>query len=533
MTQTAAVHGLGGIGKSVLAREFGWRHQGDYAGVWWLDAGSTSLTWDRADITFDTTRVTVDATHIDSVEQGLVELGATFIRGLNEVDDRAAAARQTLDLLAHGGFDKPWLLILDNVDDPALLRRLAPLGNCHVRLTTRLSSWSGTVATIPLGVWPLDQAVEYLVNESGRADLAGESAEEIAEAVDCLPLALSHAAALLRARPNITASSYLETLTRRMREAPADATYRQAVFATFEAALEEADRQAEGARAIMALIALLAPGEVPEELLRQDAACCPLSFQAVLSKEGGLDDALGALAHLSLIDFKAATRTFSAHRMVLAAAADGLGEDRSGWIASAFRAVYTAFPEPSHDSWRASERLIAHVSAVLTHGPNETREAAWLLSAAGSYLQERVALKDALQSFKASLAIAERLAAADPDNAGWQRGLSVSHNKIGDVQSAQGNLKDALESFKASLAIRERLAAADPGNAGWQRDLAVSHGRVALVQSQIGDTGEALEGLRQGRAIVANLRDRAPELAVLSSDLAWFDSRIAELGIEG
>ena len=53
-------------------------------------------------------------------------------------------------------------------------------------------------------------------------------------------------------------------------------------------------------------------------------------------------------------------------------------------------------------------------------------------------------------------------------NAGWQRDLSVSHNKIGDVQQAQGDLAAALASYQASLAIAERLAKADPGNAGWQ-----------------------------------------------------------------
>ena len=68
---------------------------------------------------------------------------------------------------------------------------------------------------------------------------------------------------------------------------------------------------------------------------------------------------------------------------------------------------------------------------------------------------------------KLTLAIAERLAKADPGNAGWQRDLSVSHERIGEVQQAQGDLAAALTSYQASLAIAERLAKADPGNAGW------------------------------------------------------------------
>ena len=61
-----------------------------------------------------------------------------------------------------------------------------------------------------------------------------------------------------------------------------------------------------------------------------------------------------------------------------------------------------------------------------------------------------VTLSAALTSYQASLAIRERLAQADPGNAGWQRDLSVSHDKIGDVQQAQGDLSAALTSYQAS-----------------------------------------------------------------------------------
>ncbi|MFZ1093303.1 MAG: hypothetical protein WAN75_29480 [Xanthobacteraceae bacterium] len=40
---------------------------------------------------------------------------------------------------------------------------------------------------------------------------------------------------------------------------------------------------------------------------------------------------------------------------------------------------------------------------------------------------------------------------------------------------AQGDLTAALQAYRDSLGIRERLAKADPGNAGWQRDLSVSY----------------------------------------------------------
>ena len=60
-------------------------------------------------------------------------------------------------------------------------------------------------------------------------------------------------------------------------------------------------------------------------------------------------------------------------------------------------------------------------------------------------------LPEALKSFRDGLAITDRLAKADPGNAGWQRDLSVSYNKIGDVLVAQGNLPEALKSYRDGL----------------------------------------------------------------------------------
>ena len=129
-----------------------------------------------------------------------------------------------------------------------------------------------------------------------------------------------------------------------------------------------------------------------------------------------------------------------------------------------------------------------------------------------------------------SLAIAERLAKADPGNAGWQRDLSVSHDKIGDVLRAQGNLPGALESYRASLAISERLAKADPGNAGWQRDLSVSHEqdrrRAAGPGQPAGGAGELPRRARHRRA-AGQGRPRQCRLAARPLGVAQQDRRRA------
>jgi tetratricopeptide (TPR) repeat protein len=52
---------------------------------------------------------------------------------------------------------------------------------------------------------------------------------------------------------------------------------------------------------------------------------------------------------------------------------------------------------------------------------------------------------------------------------------------LGDIGVARGNLAEALKSFRDGLAIAQRRAQADPGNAGWQRDLSVSYSKIGDV----------------------------------------------------
>jgi tetratricopeptide (TPR) repeat protein len=90
----------------------------------------------------------------------------------------------------------------------------------------------------------------------------------------------------------------------------------------------------------------------------------------------------------------------------------------------------------------------------------------------------------------------------------------------GDVLVAQGNLPEALTSFRDSLAIADRLAKADPNDAGWVADLAASHGKLGLLLERMGQRNEALAVLRKGRA---------PDHKLWNGYLASFDAGIARL----
>ena len=86
----------------------------------------------------------------------------------------------------------------------------------------------------------------------------------------------------------------------------------------------------------------------------------------------------------------------------------------------------------------------------------------------------RASAAEAHAAYRRSLAIRETLAAADPGNTQWQRDLSISHIKIGDVLVARGERAGCAGGIpRGASRSREKLAAADPGNTQWQSDLSI------------------------------------------------------------
>jgi tetratricopeptide (TPR) repeat protein len=107
--------------------------------------------------------------------------------------------------------------------------------------------------------------------------------------------------------------------------------------------------------------------------------------------------------------------------------------------------------------------------------------------------------------------------------------VTGAYVKVGDVLMAQGKLEEALRAYRDSLAIRERLAAADRSNTEWQHNLAVSHGKLALAYERLGQIAQALIQVRKGRDLLAALVAMASGNVQWAKDLALFDAQIARL----
>ncbi len=92
------------------------------------------------------------------------------------------------------------------------------------------------------------------------------------------------------------------------------------------------------------------------------------------------------------------------------------------------------------------------------------------------------------------------LSHSEPDRADYQRDLSVSCNKMGDLMVSLGQGDAARQHYQNALAIRDRLSQSEPNRADHLDDLAISLMRVASVDPQ-----HAVERLERALRIVQAL----------------------------
>ncbi len=136
---------------------------------------------------------------------------------------------------------------------------------------------------------------------------------------------------------------------------------------------------------------------------------------------------------------------------------------------------------------------------------------------------------EALRSYQQFLQISQKLAAADSSDAQAQRDLSISYHKLGDVQLQSGQVTEALGSYQHGLEISQKLAAADPSNAQAQRDLSISYNNLGDVQLQSGQVTEARGSYQQCLEISQKLAAADPSDAQAQLDLVVSHHKIAKV----
>jgi len=470
-----ALRGLGGVGKSVLAREYAWRNRARYHGVWWVRAEKTETLLDD-----------------------LIALGTKLMDGLDRIEDRQAAAQMTLDHISQSGQSErqseqqsePWLILYDNVPDPETIRRLTPSSGAHVLITTRWADWHGEADEVSVGVFTPEVAAAFLLERARgsaeRPDKTRAEAKQLAEDLGYLPLALAIARAQAW-RMNWTFGAYREDIGELLQRPPIKTVdYPRSVAAAFSLALDQVLKTAPEAEQLMAIAAFFAPDDIPLDLIADD----------VMPKIAK-GDAVAALMETSLVTttvLSAGTPGISVHRLVQTAMRDRLGDGREEAYRLAKRLVVNSWPKGNDGGdpryWPQIVRLLPHARAILSEpdGPDGSDNPALLLSLLAHYLDARADYNEAEPLMRRALAIDEASFGKDHPK------IAIRLNNLAELLRATNRLEEAEPMYRRAVDIfRTSLGEDHPNTVTASKNLAVLQAEIAS-EDKAGSTAASESG---------------------------------------
>jgi tetratricopeptide (TPR) repeat protein len=460
-----AMYGLGGVGKTSLAREYLVRHGADYqGGVWWIAATDRPGTL-----------------------AGLAALAHALDPRLPGDTPVEAAAHTALDTLAKR--QARFLLIYDNAPGPEVLSGLLPPRGANVLITSRHPGWQRQALPLRVEEMVEHEAITLLQRLANRQDEAG--ARRLARRLGRLPLALDHAGAFVR-EAQISFDDYAAQADMLIRRAGGNPEYPAGVAATFDLAIVRATEQAPAAEDLLGLFAWFAPENIPLRLVEPTMS--------------GRADALVVLGNLSLIapaTEAGAGPAVTAHRLVQAVMRDRLAA-QAAETASRDRALnrmVSIFPYAYNDpaAWPLCRALLPHTRAISAYFPahHTVPELSRLLSLAASYLQGSGDASGALPLFQKALESRERVPGPDHPN------TLTSVNNLALCLQAMGDNPGALPLYRRALETRERVLGVE------HPDTLSSVNNLAYCLQSLGDTAGALPLYR--RALESRERMLGPE----------------------
>jgi len=225
------------LSQTQLAIEYAHRFAHEYDLVGWIDAQRPELIGDQ----MATLAVTA----------GIVPAG---------IPTRDAVAR----LKDHLRDRIRWLLIFDNAVRPDDIREWLPGGAGHVIITSRHRNWAGTAGAVEVDIFRREESITLLRGQTGMDE---RQADELADALGDLPLALAQAAGLI-ASTGMPVRLYLTMLSDhalRALEQGRAAGYPVSLAGSVSLALQRLAETDAVALAMIRVCALLAPEPVPVE----------------------------------------------------------------------------------------------------------------------------------------------------------------------------------------------------------------------------------------------------------------------------
>ncbi|MHB9862261.1 tetratricopeptide repeat protein [Streptomyces sp. YIM S03343] len=502
------LYGMGGCGKTAVAYTFFQLATGDGGRVGlWVSAS------DRASLRAGMLAVAADRGADDG----------ELLAARNGLRPAADLVWQYLDRSA-----EPWLLVLDNADQPEILRdgnwlRTSPQGVVVVTTRRSASHWWPGAELQHIGVLPRDDAARVLQDLAPHSGTQEEAAE-IAERLGRLPLALTLAGGFLSQQ--VLDPWTLETYGRRLEEGEgvelidrgADALSqedpRHLVGLTWQLTLDAfGARGLPEATALLRLLSRFAPEPLPLLLLNRPEICgvlprsrCEIALRALL------DQSLTELVDVGV-------RCVQSHGVLLDSVAAATPADQVPVLgATAVRLLDAVVPGvPDAGPYDPLLRLLVpHGLALLRRAadPQVTAEALAVVTRLSTALHRTGDYLSAWETARTAADLGERRLGAD------HRLVLAARSRSGRALFRLGRYAEAEQLLAHVRGPQERLFGADDPDT-----LDSCHG-LQLVLGNLGRRDEAIELLRAtadgrrrtlGPEHPLTLRSRSSLLVLLSA----------------
>jgi len=294
-----ALHGMGGVGKTLVAVEYVYRHIGDYDLVWWIPSDDPAL-----------------------IQSSFVEL-AQKMQLLTVDPSPQVAVPAVLEELRNPTTDMRWLLVFDNADQPEDLRQFLPQGSGHVVVTSRNPRWSSVALAVEVDIFDREESVELLQRRC--PELTVEESAKLANVLGDLPLAIEQAGAWC-AETGMSVPEYLALFEQQRLDllqdnAPID--YPVTVAAAWNVSLDRLRRDSPQALQLVQLCSCFAPEPISRSIftdLRDSTV--PAELAEALQKPVSLGRAIREIKRYSLARVDHRNDTIQLHRIVQAVVQD-------------------------------------------------------------------------------------------------------------------------------------------------------------------------------------------------------------------
>lgn len=449
LTQSYALYGLGGVGKTQIALEYAYRYALEYSAIFWIE-GET----------------------VESILASLGRIAAHLQIPEREGSDRQRMVTAVQHWLTTNG---TWLLIWDNIEDPELLQHfLPPARQGATLITTRCSSLGTLAHSLELSPMTLDEGAAFVLRRAHlNQDMGSDedksyppewgTALELVKVMGGLPLALDQAGAYIE-ESGCDLRDYLQRYQEQRvpllgRRGTLGRDHPHPVTTTFRLAYEQVRQQHALAADLLCLCAFLAPEAIPEEIFLAGTAASKGASDPIVTDHYQFDQAIVMLRKFSLVQRQPRAQTLSLHRLVQVILQEGMGErEHAQWQQRVVHLLNAAFPAVTSDTgteiWEPCERLLPHVMTCAAALPTclQNQEFAELLMKAADYLDQRSQYERAKALYQQALQLQIQIFGLEhPSVASLQSKLAYLYRLLGDYEQAEPLFQSAERVLEQAL----------------------------------------------------------------------------------